>query len=288
MRSLVHRGISLHDHLGSARITLDNAARVIESQSYTAFGDHRTHVGSGARTSYIGREHDKETDLGFYGVRLYDPTYGRFLSVDPLWGKHLDFNPYHYVRQRPIGLVDFSGLDSAQRAEAVEMALAYIGSGSTYVFGSKGGPGRPVDCSGMVSDCVVAGGERDPNHGNAASGVLNIEANSQQVAIDDAEAGNIITFRNEKPRSYPYHVGIITAVQRDSDGNVESLTVVHSSSKANGPTTSVIDPRSANALGKGVRVGGVYKWDSKPDTSADRKVQSQVDPTIVNPALDPR
>ena len=45
-----------HDHLGSARITLDNAARVIESQSYTAYGDHRTHDGEASRTSYIGRE----------------------------------------------------------------------------------------------------------------------------------------------------------------------------------------------------------------------------------------
>ena len=47
---------SKHDHLGSARITLDNAARVIESQSYTAYGDHRTHDGEASRTSYIGRE----------------------------------------------------------------------------------------------------------------------------------------------------------------------------------------------------------------------------------------
>jgi RHS repeat-associated protein len=77
----------LHDHLGSARITLDNAARVIESRSYSAFGDELTSSGTGARTSYIGRETDNESDLGFYGVRMYDPTYGRFLSTDPLWGK---------------------------------------------------------------------------------------------------------------------------------------------------------------------------------------------------------
>ena len=58
----------VHDHLGSARITLDNAARVIESRSYTAFGDELTSSGTGARTSYIGRETDNESDLGFYGV----------------------------------------------------------------------------------------------------------------------------------------------------------------------------------------------------------------------------
>jgi RHS repeat-associated protein len=101
----------LHDHLGSARITLDNAARVIESQSYTAYGDHRTHDGEASRTSYIGRETDKESDLGFNGVRLYDPTYGRFLSVDPLWGKYLPLQSYQYAANNPVMMVDRSGKD---------------------------------------------------------------------------------------------------------------------------------------------------------------------------------
>ncbi len=101
----------LHDHLGSARITLDNAARVIESQSYTAYGDHRTHDGEAARTSYIGRETDKESDLGFYGVRMYDPTYGRFLSVDPLWSKYLPLQSYQYAGNNPVMMLDRSGKD---------------------------------------------------------------------------------------------------------------------------------------------------------------------------------
>jgi RHS repeat-associated protein len=99
----------LHDHLGSARITLDNAARVIESQSYTAYGDHRTHDGEASRTSYIGRETDKESDLGFNGVRLYDPTYGRFLSVDPLWGKYLPLQSYQYAANNPVMMLDRGG-----------------------------------------------------------------------------------------------------------------------------------------------------------------------------------
>ena len=107
----------LHDHLGSARITLDNAARVIESQSYTAYGDHRTHDGEAARTSYIGRETDKESDLGFGAcpealrgsVRLYDPTYGRFLSVDPLWGKYLPLQSYQYAANNPVMMLDDGG-----------------------------------------------------------------------------------------------------------------------------------------------------------------------------------
>jgi RHS repeat-associated protein len=108
---------SLHDHLGSARITLDNAARVIESRSYTAFGDELTSSGTGARTSYIGRETDNESDLGFGAcpealrgsVRMYDPTYGRFLSTDPLWAKYLPLQSYQYAGNSPVMMLDAGG-----------------------------------------------------------------------------------------------------------------------------------------------------------------------------------
>ncbi len=54
----------MHDYLGSARITLSTTAEPLQSSSYHPYGTERTSIGSGARTSYIGREHDKETDLG--------------------------------------------------------------------------------------------------------------------------------------------------------------------------------------------------------------------------------
>jgi RHS repeat-associated protein len=83
---------------------------VIESRSYTAFGDELTSSGTGARTSYIGRETDNESDLGFYGVRMYDPTYGRFLSTDPLWSKYLPLQSYQYCRNSPVMRTDRTGM----------------------------------------------------------------------------------------------------------------------------------------------------------------------------------
>ncbi|MBU3678819.1 MAG: hypothetical protein FGM32_04330 [Candidatus Kapabacteria bacterium] len=90
-------------------MTLDNVARVIESRSCTAYGTERTSTGSGARTSYIGREHDNESDLGFYGVRLYEPEYGRFLSTDVLWGEYLPLQPYQYAGNEPVMALDRNG-----------------------------------------------------------------------------------------------------------------------------------------------------------------------------------
>ncbi len=120
--------------------------RVIESQSYTAYGDHRTHDGEAARTSYIGRETDKESDLGFNGVRLYDPTYGRFLSVDPLWGKYLPLQSYQYCRNNPIMRTDRSGMadffDENGKLfgnNGIDDGLKFIGNASVYKSYQKEG-----------------------------------------------------------------------------------------------------------------------------------------------------
>jgi len=42
-------------------------------------------------------------------VRQYDPTYGRFMSVDPLWAKYAPLQPYHYAGNEPVGRLDWDG-----------------------------------------------------------------------------------------------------------------------------------------------------------------------------------
>jgi len=45
-----------------------------------------------------------------YGVRMYEPEYGRFMSVDPMWAATGHFTPYSYASNSPIGASDRSGL----------------------------------------------------------------------------------------------------------------------------------------------------------------------------------
>jgi hypothetical protein len=40
---------------------------------------------------------------------MYDPTYGRFLSVDPLWGKYLPLQSYQYAGNNPVMMLDDGG-----------------------------------------------------------------------------------------------------------------------------------------------------------------------------------
>jgi hypothetical protein len=184
-----------------------------------------------------------------------------------LWEKYRKLTPYHYCGNNPINAVDPSGLDSVQRSQAIEKATDYLESGSTYKMGAKGQPGQPVDCSGLVSNCVRSGGEPDPNKGNKPSGVLNIESNTQKVEPENVEAGNIVTFRTSG--SWPYHTGIVVSVDKDNQGNVTHVSVIHSSSSKNGPTFAKLSLSASNGLGS--KIYGFYKWDTKPDTKSNTK-----------------
>jgi hypothetical protein len=155
------------------------------------------------------------------------------------------------------------GLDSLQRANAVAQAeqhLSQKADGNQYEMGGKGGPGTKVDCSGLISNSVVAGGESDPNHGSETSGILNIENNTTKVIESESVAGNIVTFRNST--GYPYHGGIVKSIIRDSDGNITSVTYIHSSSGV-GPNEATFKVGNSGNLS----INGFYKWDTKPDAA---------------------
>jgi RHS repeat-associated protein len=63
--------------------------------------------------AYTAREWDPEINLYYYRARYYDPKVGRFLSEDPI-PIHAraveELNAYLYVRNRPVGARDPSGL----------------------------------------------------------------------------------------------------------------------------------------------------------------------------------
>jgi len=52
----------------------------------------------------IGNEQD-------YGMRIYDPRLGRFLSVDPITEKYSELTPYQFASNSPICAKDIDGLE---------------------------------------------------------------------------------------------------------------------------------------------------------------------------------
>jgi len=59
---------------------------------------------------FNGKELDTQTGYYYYGARYYDPGASIFLSVDPLAEEFPGWNPYHYVHNNPINLIDPTGM----------------------------------------------------------------------------------------------------------------------------------------------------------------------------------
>ena len=58
---------------------------------------------------FNAKELDNETGLYYYGARYLDPTGAMWLSVDPMWEKYIDANPYNYCHGNPVTMIDPDG-----------------------------------------------------------------------------------------------------------------------------------------------------------------------------------
>lgn len=71
--------------------------------------------GSKYRYGFNGKENDNEVkgegNQQDYGMRIYDPRIGRFLSVDPLTKGFPNLTPYQFASNNPIALIDVDGLE---------------------------------------------------------------------------------------------------------------------------------------------------------------------------------
>ena len=98
------------DALGSPVAVTDTSGALIERTSYEPYGSaiNKTVDGIG----YTGHVMDGSTGLTYMQQRYYDPTLGRFLSVDPVTahsGTGGNFNRYWYANNSPYGFTDPDG-----------------------------------------------------------------------------------------------------------------------------------------------------------------------------------
>jgi RHS repeat-associated protein len=67
------------------------------------------------RYGFNGKEKDDEVsgdgNQYDYGMRIYNPRLGRFLSTDPLGSKYPWLTPYQYASNSPIALIDIDGAE---------------------------------------------------------------------------------------------------------------------------------------------------------------------------------
>ncbi len=70
-------------------------------------------IGNSYRYGFNGKERDKDMDGNNYdyGFRIYNPSLGRFLSVDPLYKSYPWYTPYQFAGNKPIIAIDLDGME---------------------------------------------------------------------------------------------------------------------------------------------------------------------------------
>jgi RHS repeat-associated protein len=128
-----HKQYELDNHLGNVLETITDkriqngsplsyyTADAVTAQDYYPFGmlmpgrQYTFGTDSTYRYGFNGKENDNEVKgLGNqqdYGMRIYDPRVGRFLSVDPLTKQYPELTPYQFASNSPISGIDQDGLE---------------------------------------------------------------------------------------------------------------------------------------------------------------------------------
>jgi RHS repeat-associated protein len=123
----------LNNHLGNVLVTVNDKklgvssnnttidyfnAQVVSAQDYYPFGmlqPGRSVNASGYRYGFNGKENDNEVkgegNQQDYGMRVYDPRIGKFLSVDPLTKNYPWYTPYQFAGNTPIQAIDLDGME---------------------------------------------------------------------------------------------------------------------------------------------------------------------------------
>lgn len=103
----------LADPQGTSSVAVDTTTMAVSRRYYAPFGDARgTPTGTFPSShGYVGGTSDRTTGLLHLGAREYDPTLGRFVSVDPLTviDDPQELDGYSYAANNPVVKSDPDG-----------------------------------------------------------------------------------------------------------------------------------------------------------------------------------
>ncbi|WP_285404945.1 RHS repeat-associated core domain-containing protein [Luteibacter sp. ME-Dv--P-043b] len=110
------------DQQGTVLATADAAGNVLSNTDYRPYGAIARGTPAEA-PGYAGHVEDTDSGLVYMQARYYDPSVGRFMSVDPVSttaGNALRFGRFTYAVNNPVRLVDPNG---QQEVDADELDL---------------------------------------------------------------------------------------------------------------------------------------------------------------------
>lgn len=175
------------DHLGSPRVITNEIGAVTSRKDFAAFGEESIasqrssslgYQAPNIREDYTGYEKDAESGLEFAQTRYYNPTHGRYTSIDPLTASASiknpqTFNRYSYVLNSPYNFVDPLGLLSVSTGANGQYNLGGTEAGGTTEWDC-------MKCRGVRYKWVPNEGVTPESNSNSAGSAPATTAESQQ------------------------------------------------------------------------------------------------------------
>lgn len=189
-------------------------AKIVSAQDYYPFGMlmvGRSFDVGGYRYGFNGKENDDEVkgegDQQDYGMRIYSPRIGRFLSVDPITKSYPELAPYQFASNRPIDGIDLDGLEFFKASDKYSTALYRIG---TY----------KIDGEYVITDLII----RNLEIHNKAEKLYTPEA-ARMGSMDEAPEPISVKQRSSSKRAQRIQAAEQRTANNIAKGNAASTLV---------------------------------------------------------------
>lgn len=226
----------LNDPVGSAVAAFDESGELCWVENYTPYGDKTVMEDSFLRAGcgtiseergFTGHTEDFDTDLVYMQQRYFDPTTGRFLSMDPVGPKVGDprtINRYSYAANNPYKYVDPTGeiFFLAPAVPALAAAATFVAKevAAEVLSMATGGATDFLSASRMARKGLKAAGKALSKGGKCSfDGSTEVLTDEGYRAIRDIKETNLVWSRDEKTGEFNWEL-VVDAYSNSYDETV--------------------------------------------------------------------